>query len=273
MLGALRRCSNEWQMIDLSGKKGLVLGVGNQRSIAWSIVEQLYRQGADLGLTYLGDPKGRFEANVRKLGEQVGASFISECDVSEEASIKRMISGLKEQWGSLDFLIHSLAYADQQDLQIPFSQTSREGFSKAHLITTYSLLNLSAAAIPLMKANGGGSILSVSFIGSMLAVPNYNVMGPAKASLEASVRYLARELGPDNIRANVISPGAIRTLSASGIKNFSEMLRVAGEHSAMKRTATQEEVGKTAVFLCSEAASAITGQVIFVDCGYSIMAN
>ena len=124
-----------------------------------------------------------------------------------------------------------------------------------------------------MRESGGASILSISFIGSVLAVPNYNVMGPAKAALESSVRYLARELGPENIRANVISPGAIRTLSASGIKNFSEMLRVAGEHSAMKRTATQEEVGKTAAFLCSDASSAITGQVIYVDCGYSIMAN
>ena len=260
-------------MGDLSGKKGLILGVGNQRSIAWAVAEQLHAQGADLGLTYLSDPKGRFEANVRKLGEKVGAAFISECDVGDERSIKRMSGELADQWEGIDFLVHSLAYADQQDLQIPFSQTSREGFAKAHLISAYSLLPLCAAVVPQMKKNGGGSIISISFIGSVLAVPNYNVMGPAKASLESSVRYLARELGPDNIRANIISPGAIRTLSSSGIKNFSEMLRVAGEHSAMKRTATQEEVGKTAVFLCSDASSGITGQVIYVDCGYSIMAN
>ena len=260
-------------MGDLSGKKGLILGVGNQRSIAWAIAEQLHAQGADLGLTYLSDPKGRFEANVHKLGEKVGASFISECDVGDEGSIERMSGELADQWEGIDFLVHSLAYADQQDLQIPFSQTSREGFAKAHLISAYSLLPLCAAVVPQMKKNGGGSIISISFIGSVLAVPNYNVMGPAKASLESSVRYLARELGPDNIRANIISPGAIRTLSSSGIKNFSEMLRVAGEHSAMKRTATQEEVGNSAVFLCSDASSAITGQVIYVDCGYSIMAN
>ena len=260
-------------MGDLSGKKGLILGVGNQRSIAWAIAEQLYAQGADLGLTYLSDPKGRFESNVRKLGEKVDAVFICECDVGDEGSIERMSGELADQWEGIDFLVHSLAYADQQDLQIPFSQTSREGFAKAHLISAYSLLPLCAAVVPQMKKNGGGSIISISFIGSVLAVPNYNVMGPAKASLESSVRYLARELGPDNIRANIISPGAIRTLSSSGIKNFSEMLRVAGEHSAMKRTATQEEVGKTAVFLCSEASSGITGQVIYVDCGYSIMAN
>ena len=260
-------------MIDLTGKKGLILGVGNQRSIAWAMAEQFHQQGAELGLTYLTDPKGRFEANVRKLGEQVGASFIHECDVADDDSIQEMADSLKAKWDRLDFLIHSLAYADQQDLQIPFSSTSREGFTKAHQISAFSLMPLTAHMLPLMKEAGGASILSISFIGSVLAVPNYNVMGPAKASLESSMRYLARELGPENIRANVISAGAIRTISASGIKNFSEMLRVAGEHSAMKRTASQEEVGKAAVFLCSDAASAITGQVIYVDCGYSMMAN
>ncbi len=237
------------------------------------MAEQFHQQGAELGLTYLTDPKGRFEANVRKLGEQVGSSFIHECDVADDHSIQEMADSLKAKWDRLDFLIHSLAYADQQDLQIPFSSTSREGFTKAHQISAYSLMPLTAHMLPLMKEAGGASILSISFIGSVLAVPNYNVMGPAKASLESSMRYLARELGPENIRANVISAGAIRTISASGIKNFSEMLRVAGEHSAMKRTATQEEVGKAAVFLCSDAASAITGQVIYVDCGYSMMAN
>ncbi len=260
-------------MVDLSGKKGLILGVGNQRSIAWAVAEQLHSQGAELGLTYLSDPKGRFEANVCKLAEKVGATFISECDVGDEGSIKRMSEELADKWKGIDFLVHSLAYADQQDLQIPFSSTSREGFTKAHQISAFSLMPLTAHMLPLMKEAGGASILSISFIGSVLAVPNYNVMGPAKASLESSMRYLARELGPENIRANVISAGAIRTISASGIKNFSEMLRVAGEHSAMKRTATQEEVGKAAVFLCSDAASAITGQVIYVDCGYSMMAN
>ena len=260
-------------MIDLTGKKGLILGVGNQRSIAWAMAEQFHHQGAELGLTYLTDPKGRFEANVRKLGEQVGASFIHECDVADDDSIQEMADSLKAKWDRLDFLIHSLAYADQQDLQIPFSSTSREGFTKAHQISAFSLMPLTAHMLPLMKEAGGASILSISFIGSVLAVPNYNVMGPAKASLESSMRYLARELGPENIRANVISAGAIRTISSSGIKNFSEMLRVAGEHSAMKRTASQEEVGKAAVFLCSDAASAITGQVIYVDCGYSMMAN
>ncbi|MEE2716419.1 MAG: enoyl-ACP reductase [SAR324 cluster bacterium] len=260
-------------MIDFSGKRGLVLGVGNQRSIAWAIVEQLHALGADLGLTYLSDPKGRFEANVRKLGDKVGASIIQECDVANDESIQQLIETTKKEWGELDFLVHSLAFADYDDLNRPYSETSRTGFMKAHDISAFSLLPLSNGVAPMMRKRGGGSILSISFIGAVLAVPNYNVMGAAKAALEASTRYLARQLGPENIRANTISAGAIRTLSASGIKNFSEMLRVAGEHSAMHRTVTQDEVGKTAAFLLSDVSSGITGQTVYVDCGYSIMAN
>lgn len=260
-------------MIDFSGKRGLVLGVGNQRSIAWAIVEQLHALGADLGLTYLSDPKGRFEANVRKLGDKVGASIIQECDVANDESIRQLIETTEKEWGELDFLVHSLAFADYDDLNRPYSETSRTGFMKAHDISAFSLLPLSDGVAPMMRKRGGGSILSISFIGAVLAVPNYNVMGAAKAALEASTRYLARQLGPENIRANTISAGAIRTLSASGIKNFSEMLRVAGEHSAMHRTVTQDEVGKTAAFLLSDASSGITGQTVYVDCGYSIMAN
>jgi enoyl-[acyl-carrier protein] reductase I len=178
-----------------------------------------------------------------------------------------------EQWGELDFLVHSLAYADTQDLSKPFSETLRDGFNKAMEISAYSLLPLAKGVIPMMRKRGGGSIVSMSFIGSTLAVPNYNVMGPAKAALESCTRYLARELGPENIRINSLSPGAIRTLSSAGIKDISEMIRVAGEHSAMKRTATQAEVANAAAFLLSDAASGITGQLIYVDCGYSIMAN
>ncbi len=260
-------------MIDFSGKRGLVLGVGNQRSIAWAIVEQLHELGAELGLTYLTEPKGRFEANVRKLGDKVGASIIQECDVGNDESIKQLIETTEKEWGELDFLVHSLAFADYEDLNRPYSETNRAGFMKAHDISAYSLLPLSNGVAPMMRKRGGGSILSISFIGAVLAVPNYNVMGSAKAALEASTRYLARELGPENIRANSISAGAIRTLSSAGIKNFSEMLRVAGEHSAMLRTVTQAEVGKTAAFLLSDVSSGITGQTVYVDCGYSIMAN
>ena len=213
-------------MIDFSGKRGLVLGVGNQRSIAWAIVEELHKLGAELGLTYLTEPKGRFEANVRKLGDKVGASIIQECDVGNDESIKQLIETTEKEWGELDFLVHSLAFADYEDLNRPYSETNRAGFMKAHDISAYSLLPLSNGVAPMMRKRGGGSILSISFIGAVLAVPNYNVMGSAKAALEASTRYLARELGPENIRANSISAGAIRTLSSAGIKNFSEMLRV-----------------------------------------------
>jgi len=260
-------------MVDFKGKKGLILGVGNQFSIAWAIAEQLSEQGAELGLTYLKDPKGRFEKNVRKLGTKLGATFIHECDVASDESIDELASKLKEEWGGLDFLVHSLAYASHEDLNCPFSETRREGFRLATEISAYSLLPLASKFAPMMKEQGGGSIITLTFVGSSLAVPNYNVMGVAKAALESSVRYLARELGPEAIRVNAISAGAIRTLSSSGVKNFAEMLRIAREHSALERTVTQKEVGNTAAFLCSDAASGITGQVIYVDAGYSVMAN
>jgi len=260
-------------MNSLSGKKGVILGVGNQRSIAWAVAEHFHKHGAELALTYLTDPKGRFEANVKNLGEKVNASLITDCDVSDDNSIVSLVNALNNHWGELDFLIHSLAFANQKDLQIEFSSTSRDGFAKAHEISAFSLLPLAQGLKPMMKKRGGGSIISMSFIGSILAVPHYHVMGPAKASLESSSRYLAKELGPDNIRVNVISSGAIKTLSSAGIKDFAELMRIGAEHSAMKRTVTQDEVAQTAVFLTSEASSGITGQVIYVDCGYSIMAN
>jgi len=257
----------------LSGKRGVILGVGNQRSIAWAVAEHLHKEGAELALTFLIDPKGRFESNVKNLGERVNASLIKDCDVSDDKSIQSLINALNDHWGELDFLIHSLAFAEQKDLQMDFSSTSRVGFAKAHEISAYSLLPLVEGIAPMMKKRGGGSIISMSFIGSNLAVPHYHVMGPAKASLEASSRYLARELGPDNIRVNVVSSGAIKTLSSAGIKDFAELMRIGAEHSAMKRTVTQDEVAQTTLFLASDASSGITGQVIYVDCGYSIMAN
>ncbi|MBF0236492.1 MAG: SDR family oxidoreductase [SAR324 cluster bacterium] len=259
-------------MIDFSGKKGVILGVGNQRSIAWSVAQTLHQLGAEIALTYLPESKGRFEANVRELGEKINARIICSCDMAQDADIQQLNDTLKETWGSLDFIVHSLAFADSNDLGKPFSQTSRQGFLKAMEISAFSLLPLASGLAPLMRETGG-SIVTMSYIGAKLAVPHYNVMGPAKAALESSVRYLARELGPDQIRVNAISAGAIKTLSASGIKNFGEMLKVAGEHSALNRTTRQQEVANTTAFLCSDLATAITGQVIYVDCGYSIMAN
>lgn len=260
-------------MIDFKGKKGVVLGVGNSRSIAWAIAECLHQYGADLALTYLEDPKGRFEKNVRNLGEQVAATLIHPCDVQKEEEIASLMEKLSETWGKVDFLVHSLAFAAQEDLGGSFSATSREGFLKAQEISAYSLLPLSHGVAPLMRENGGGSIITLSYIGAVLAVPSYNVMGPAKAALESSVRYLARELGADNVRVNAVSAGPIRTLSASGIKNFATLLEGVAGHSALQRNVAQAEVAKTAAFLCSEASSGITGQTIYVDCGYNIMGN
>jgi enoyl-[acyl-carrier protein] reductase I len=260
-------------MIDFKGKKGVVLGVANQRSIALAITRQLDALGAELCLTYGPDPKGRFEQNVRELSAGMRVTQILPADVRSDQEIVALFKSLEETWGGLDFVVHSVAYADRADLERPFSLTEREGWRVAQDVSAYSLVPITREAARLMRKNGGGSIVTLTFIGSVLAVPNYHVMGPAKAALESAVRYLARELGPDNIRLNSVSAGAIRTLSSSGIKQFGEMLKVAGEHAALQRNVTQEEVAQTAAFLLSSAASGITGQCIYVDCGYNIMAN
>lgn len=260
-------------MINFNGKKGLVLGVGNQKSIAWAIAEKLNQYGAELGLTYLDDPKGRFEKNVRNLADQIGATVIHPCDVGKDEDIQSLINVVTEKWGELDFIVHSLAFAPNDEFGKSFSETGRNGFLKAQEISVYSLLPLCNGLTPLMKKRGGGSIITMTFVGSVLAVPGYNVMGAAKASLESSVRYLAREFGPDNIRVNAISPGPIRTLSASGVKKAVEFFQKVPEHTALKRTITQKEVANVSAFILSDEASAITGQVIYADGGYNILAN
>ncbi|MCH8882336.1 MAG: enoyl-ACP reductase [SAR324 cluster bacterium] len=260
-------------MIGFDGKKGLVLGVANQRSIALAVARQLDALGAELCLTYGPDPKGRFEAHVRGFADQMNVTQIHPLDVREDGDVVRLFANLEQAWGGLDFLVHSVAFADRDELTRPFSQTSREGWNLALDVSAYSLLPIVREGSRLMRANGGGSIAVMSFIGAVLAVPNYHVMGPAKAALESAIRYLARELGPDNIRINAVSAGAIRTLSSSGVKQFGEMLKVAGEHSALQRNVTVEEIAQTTAFLLSSGASAITGQSIYVDCGYNIMAN
>jgi enoyl-[acyl-carrier protein] reductase I len=260
-------------MIDFKGKRGVILGVANQRSIALSVAKQLDALGAELCLTYGPDPKGRFEQNVRDLSAGMRVTQILPTDVRNDQDIVSLFKSLEEAWGSLDFVVHSVAYADRADLERPFSLTDREGWRVAQDVSAYSLVPIAREAGRLMKKNGGGSMVALSFIGSVLAVPNYLVMGPAKAALESAVRYLAREMGPDNIRFNTVSAGAIRTLSSSGIKGFGEMLKVAGEHAAMQRNVTQEEVAQATAFLLSSASGGITGQCIYVDCGYNIMAN
>jgi enoyl-[acyl-carrier protein] reductase I len=260
-------------MIRFDGKKGVVMGVANQRSIAYASASLLRELGAELCLTYGPDPKGRFEENVREAAQNMGASQVLGLDVRSDEDIVRAFAELERVWGGLDFVLHSVAFADRDDLTKPFSETSRTGWQMAMDVSAYSIVPVSREAAKLMKKNGGGSIVGMTFIGSMLAVPNYQVMGPAKSALESSVRYLARELGPDNIRLNSVSAGAIRTLSSSGVKQFGDMLKVAGEHAALKRNVTLEEIAQTTAFLLSAASSGITGQCIYVDCGYNIMAN
>ncbi len=260
-------------MIDFSGKQGVVFGIANERSIATAVANQLAALGATLALTYGPDPKGRFERNVRELGDALGASHVLPADVRDDEAIAALFTTLERDWGGLDFIVHSVAFADRGDLEVPFSQTSRQGWAMAQDVSAYSVLPIAHHAARLMRVRGGGSLVGMTFIGSTLAVPHYHVMGPAKAALEAAIRYLARELGPDNIRCNCVSAGALRTLSSSGIKNFGEMLKVAGEHAALGRNVSTEEVACTAAFLLSDAASGITGQSVYVDAGYNIMAN
>jgi enoyl-[acyl-carrier protein] reductase I len=260
-------------MIDFSGKQGVVFGVANQRSIATAVARKLDALGARLALTYGPDPKGRFQQNVRELAENMNVSHILPVDVQDDGAIEEMFATLAQDWGKLDFVLHSVAFADRADLERPFSLTGREGWRVAQDVSAYSIVPIARHAAPLLRANGGGSLVGMTFIGSVLAVPYYHVMGPAKAALESAIRYLARELGPENIRCNALSAGALRTLSSSGIRNFGEMLRIAGEHAALARNVTVEEIAQAAVFLLSDAASGITGQSIYVDGGYNIMAN
>ena len=252
----------------LEGKRGVILGVANDKSIAWGIAQKLAEQGAELAFTYLNDA---LERRVRPLAESLGSNLILPCDVGSDAEIENLFGELEKQWGGLDFVVHSVAFANRDDLKKPFSQTSREGFALAMDISAYSLVAVSRYAAPLMKE--GGSILTLSYLGAQRAVPNYNVMGVAKAALEASVRYLAAEMGPAGIRVNAISAGPIKTLAASGIGQFKEKLRLMDDHAPLRRTVTQEEVGKSAVYFVSDLGTGVTGEVHFVDAGFNVVVS
>jgi enoyl-[acyl-carrier protein] reductase I len=256
-------------MLDLTGKNALVTGIANNRSIAWGIAQQLHKAGANLGVTYLPDEKGRFEKKVRELVEPLQPSIFLPCNVQDDAQIQETFEAIAKDWGKLDILIHCLAFADKEDLSGDFSKTSRTGFSQALEISTYSLTQLAGAAKPLMTE--GGSIVTLTYLGGVKVIPNYNVMGIAKAGLEMSVRYLAAELGPQNIRVNAISAGPIRTLASSAVGGILDMIHHVEEVAPLRRTVTQLEVGNAAAFLCSDLASGITGQVLYVDAGYEIM--
>ncbi|MGB3404479.1 MAG: enoyl-ACP reductase FabI [Microcoleaceae cyanobacterium] len=256
-------------MLSLNGKNALVTGIANNRSIAWGIAQQLHAAGANLGVTYLPDEKGRFEKKVRELVEPLNPSLFLPCDVQNDQQVQSVFDTIQEKWGQLDILIHCLAFAGKDDLSGDFSQVSREGFTRALDISAYSLVQLSAGAKPLMK--DGGSIVTLTYLGGVRVVPNYNVMGIAKAALEMNVRYLASEMGQAGIRVNAISAGPIRTLASSAVGGILDMIHHVEETAPLGRTVTQLEVGNAAAFLCSDLSSGITGQVLYVDSGYNIM--
>jgi enoyl-[acyl-carrier protein] reductase I len=251
----------------LSGKLGVVFGVANKRSIAWAIAQSWAREGAKLAFTYQGE---RLKDNVEELAGTFGAdTLILPCDVTKDEDIASVFKTVGEKFGRLDLLLHSVAYAPKDALEGHFVNTSREAYRIAHDISAYSLVALSRSAAPLMT--NGGSIIAMSYYGAEKVVPHYNVMGVAKASLEASTRYLAYDLGTKKIRVNCISAGPVNTLAARGISGFNEMLKHYEAHSPLKRNVVPDELGATGVFLASDGAAAITGQVVYVDCGYQIM--
>ncbi|HEY1268315.1 MAG TPA: enoyl-ACP reductase [Candidatus Binatia bacterium] len=251
----------------LDGKKAVIFGVANERSIAWAISEALYAEGAELAFTYAGE---MLEKRVRPLAEGIGSKIILPCDVTKDEEIKHVFQTLKSSWGGLDILIHAIAFANKEDLSNPYAQTSRAGFHLALDVSTYSMVALTREAAALMEGRGG-SVITLTYMGSEKVVPNYNVMGIAKAALEASVRYLAYDLGPNNIRVNAISAGPVKTLAATGISGFKDMLHYAAERAPLKRNIEAEEVGRTALFLASDLSAAVTGEVLHVDAGYNIV--
>ena len=251
----------------LAGKTGIVFGVANKRSIAWAIAQAWAKEGAKLAFTYQG---GRVKENVEELAGAFGAdTLILPCDVTRDEDIATVFKAVGGKFGKLDLLLHSVAFAPKDALEGRFVNTSREAYRIAHDVSAYSLVALSRAAEPLMP--DGGSIVAMSYYGARKVVPHYNVMGVAKASLEASTRYLAYDLGPKKIRVNCISAGPVNTLAARGISGFMEMLKHYEIHAPLKRNVVPEELGATGVFLASDGAAAITGQVLYVDGGYQIM--
>ncbi len=248
------------------GKKGLIFGVANKYSIAWGIAKVLHEEGAELGFSYAGPV---LEKRVRPLAESVGAKFIEQCDVTKDEDIERTFAKAKEVYGTIDFLVHAIAFARREDLDGLYVDTSREGFHVAMDISVYSLVALTRAAVPLMP--NGGSIVTLTYYGSEKVAPHYNVMGVAKAALEASVRYLANDLGPKKIRVNAISAGPIKTLSASGVMGFRRMYKYFPKVAPLRDHVTQEDVGRAAAWLLSDWARMVTGEVIYVDAGYNIL--
>lgn len=253
----------------LQGKKGLVLGVANKRSIAWAIARSVSAAGAELAFTYQGE---RLAENVKELAATLPNSLVMPCDVTDEAQVDSAMKEMDSKWGGLDFLVHCVAYANADDLEGGYLKTKKEGFQTALNVSAYSLTLVSQKAAPLMEKKGGGSIVTLTYLGGERVMPNYNVMGVAKAALEASVKYLAYDLGAKNIRVNAISAGPVNTLAARGISGFNDILKMVREKAPLKRNIEPEEVGDTGLFLVSPLSRGITGEILFVDCGYNTVA-
>ena len=255
-------------MATLNGTFGLITGIANKRSIAWAIAKAMARDGARLALTYQGE---RLLDNVQELAAELDRPLLLPCDVTSDIQIAEVFQAIEREFGGLDFMLHGTAFAPREELSRPFVETSREGFRLALDVSAYSLIAMSRGAAPLMAARGGGAIVTLTYLGSDRVFPNYNVMGVAKAALEASVRYLADNLGPKNIRVNAISAGPIKTLAASGISGFGGILQVYRDRSPLRRNTELEEVGETGRFLLGPESSGITGEVLMVDSGYHVM--
>ncbi|MBF0148339.1 MAG: enoyl-ACP reductase [Magnetococcales bacterium] len=250
----------------MDGKKGLIFGVANERSLAWGIARSCHREGAELGLTYLGEA---LQKRVIPLAAQLHSDFVLPCDLNNDEEIDNVFRAVEERWGQLDFVVHSVAFAKKNELNGKYYDTSREGFRVAMETSVYSLTAMCRGAAPYLRE--GGSIVTLSYLGAERVVPHYNVMGVAKAALEASVRYLAADFGKRGIRVNAISAGPAKTLAASGIGDFKEILNWNRDNAPMRRNITREEVGDAAMFLLSGLASGITGEVLHVDAGYHIV--
>lgn len=250
----------------LHGKSAVVLGIANQWSLAYHIAKAFAREGARLAITYQSERQKR---SVEDLAQELGSELLLECDVAHDDHIQRLAETLQQKFGRLDVVVHSIAFANREDLSRPFLETSRSGFLLAHEISAYSLVALSRALAPLMSS--GGSIMTLTYIGSTRVVPNYNVMGVAKAALEACVRYLASELGERNIRVNAISSGPVKTASARAVKDLSKALEAVAQRAPLRRNTDPAEVADTAVFLASDLSRGLTGNILFVDAGYHIM--
>ena len=252
-------------MADLQGKTGLVVGVANKRSIAWAIAQAASAAGARMAVTYQGE---RLEENVRELSASLTDPLILPLDVADDAQIATVFERIDAEFGGLDFVVHGAAYAPREELSAPFVQTTRDGFRMSLDISAYSLIALARGALPLMERRGGGSIVTLTYLGSERVFQNYNVMGVAKAALESTVRYLAADLGPKGIRVNAISAGPIKTLAASGISGFSSILQHYRDRAPLRRTVEAVEVAQAAMFLISDAGRAVTAEVLMVDGGY-----